>query len=65
MNKYKKTEIGLIPEDWDLKRIDEIGDVITGSTPSTKIKEYYGGEIDFIAPIDLDKQKYILNVKKK
>ena len=26
--KFKQTEIGMIPEDWDVKRLDEISDVV-------------------------------------
>ena len=27
---YKQTEVGIIPEDWDVKKIDEIGWVASG-----------------------------------
>ncbi|WP_437440393.1 restriction endonuclease subunit S [Paraprevotella clara] len=32
----------------------EVGEVITGSTPSKDIAEYYGGDIPFYKPTDLD-----------
>jgi len=32
-----------VPEGWEKKRVSEIGKVITGKTPSTAKKEYYGG----------------------
>jgi type I restriction enzyme, S subunit len=31
-NGYKKTEVGIIPEDWDVKRLGEIGEAIIGLT---------------------------------
>lgn len=37
---YKQTELGLIPEDWEVKKLGEIGNIITGSTPSTTNLEY-------------------------
>ena len=27
---YKKTEVGVIPEDWEVKRLGEIADIRTG-----------------------------------
>nr|WP_302979304.1 restriction endonuclease subunit S [Paraprevotella clara] len=34
--------------------VGEVGEVITGSTPSKDIAEYYGGDIPFYKPTDLD-----------
>ena len=41
MNRFKETEIGLIPEEWNLRPIEQLGDIVTGTTPSTKKPEYY------------------------
>ena len=30
---YKKTEVGVIPNQWDVKRISEIGTVVRGGSP--------------------------------
>ena len=30
---YKQTEVGVIPEDWDVKRLGEIGKVVRGGSP--------------------------------
>jgi len=57
--KFKKTEIGEIPEEWDVKRVKEIGEVITGNTPSTKIKDYYGDDYMFVTPADMNDFKYV------
>ena len=66
MENYKQTEIGLIPEDWEVKKLGEIGNIITGSTPSTTNLEYYkNGTFDFIGPADLNSNKYIDNAEKK
>ncbi len=63
---YKQTELGLIPEDWEVKKLGEIGNIITGSTPSTTNLEYYkNGTFDFIGPADLNSNKYIDNAEKK
>ena len=34
--------------------MEEIGEVVTGSTPSKDIKDYYGGNIPFFKPTDLE-----------
>jgi len=52
--KLKKTEIGEIPEHWEVVKIKNIGEVITGTTPSTSVKEFWEGEIPFITPSDFE-----------
>ena len=42
---YKNTEVGVIPEDWDVKAIGKYTDVTSGGTPSTLIREYWDGPI--------------------
>jgi type I restriction enzyme S subunit len=41
-------------EGWNLYAIKEFGEVLTGTTPSTRKPEYYGGSYKFISPADLD-----------
>ena len=33
---YKKTAVGVIPEEWEVKRLGDIGEVINGLTYSPK-----------------------------
>jgi len=62
----KETEIGLMPKSWDIVEIDGIGEIVTGTTPPTKNKEYYeGGGFQFISPADLGKTKYIYKAEKE
>ena len=44
-----------IPESWIWVRINDLGEVITGGTPSKQHQEYYGDEYPFYKPGDLDK----------
>ena len=46
--KYKSSPLGLIPEDWEVKKFKEIAKFYSGGTPSTSIREYYEGTIPFI-----------------
>ena len=50
---FKETEIGEIPREWEVKKINEIGEIGGGSTPSTKVKDYWDGDIPWITPKDL------------
>ncbi|MBM3714072.1 MAG: hypothetical protein FJW56_11685, partial [Actinobacteria bacterium] len=62
----KQTEIGLIPKSWEVVMISSLGDIVTGTTPRTAIERYYiPKEIDFIAPADIGKTKYIYDSEKK
>ena len=43
---YKQTELGVIPDDWDVKKLGEIvNKIVGGGTPSRNIKEYWNGNI--------------------
>ena len=56
---YKLTEVGIIPSDWDLKQVGEIAQTTAGGTPSTLIKEYWGGDIKWMSSGELNlKQVY-------
>lgn len=48
-----ESKLGMIPKDWKVKTIGDIGEVVGGGTPSTKKEEYYGGNISWITPKDL------------
>lgn len=42
-----------VPEGWSLSPISDFGEVVTGKTPSTEKKEYYGGNIPFVKIPDM------------
>ena len=53
---FKDTEIGRIPREWEVVKICDLFNVETGTTPSTKEKEYWeNGRINWFTPIDLSK----------
>ncbi|GAB4330546.1 MAG: restriction endonuclease subunit S [Calditrichia bacterium] len=62
---YKRTEVGVIPEDWSVVKLKEIAKIETGSTPSTNVKSYYGDDYLFVSPLDIKDRKYITNTEKK
>jgi type I restriction enzyme S subunit len=54
----------MLPEGWRLKRIEEVGKVVTGNTPSTANQDFYGGEVPFVTPGDLGKQRDIATAER-
>ncbi|MBO7277090.1 MAG: restriction endonuclease subunit S [Bacteroidales bacterium] len=62
---YKDSAVGIIPQEWEVKRVKDIGKVVTGSTPPTTDASNYGNEYMFVSPADLsDRQKYIYCTEK-
>ena len=54
--KFKQTEIGKIPFEWDVVPINKLFSVITGTTPSTKQIDYWKPyEVNWYTPLDLGK----------
>ena len=43
-----------VPETWAWARLGSVGEIVTGSTPSTTRPDYYGNEHCFFKPSDLD-----------
>lgn len=42
-------------DDWEIKRISDIGDIVTGNTPSTSNEDYYSKEgMMWVTPTDID-----------
>lgn len=53
-SKFEDSELGMIPEGWKVGRLDEIADVVGGSTPSKAKPEYYTQKgIAWLTPKDL------------
>lgn len=49
----KETEIGLIPESWQLRTLPELCDIWSGGTPKKSVEEYWLGEIPWVSGKDL------------
>lgn len=57
LSKGKNTEIGVIPEDWEIVKIGDISESYSGGTPSSKVAAYYGGNINWITSGELNQKK--------
>lgn len=49
--------------EWVKKKISDLGKVVTGSTPKTSKREYYGGEKHFVSPADITELRFIEKTK--
>lgn len=43
---------------WEEKKLGDVGEIITGKTPSTKNEKNWNGEIQFVTPTDINDNKY-------
>ena len=51
--------------EWKEYRLGDVGKIVTGKTPSTKVSSYYDGSIHFVSPADLNNcNKEILSTVK-
>ena len=49
-----------VPQGWERVRVDELGTVLTGKTPSTKDADNYGGDIPFVKTPDMHGNAFVL-----
>lgn len=61
---YKQTAVGIIPEDWEVERLEKLGKVITGNTPSRSDLELWNGNFCWATAKDF-KGKYIYDTNEK
>ena len=58
MSKTPKLRFLEFEGEWEEKELGEVGDIITGKTPSTKEEELWNGDILFVTPTDMNQSKY-------
>jgi type I restriction enzyme S subunit len=63
-NNFKQTDIGLIPEDWELYELSKIAKITSGGTPSRKISKYYSGNYLWVKSGELE-DNYISDTEEK
>ena len=52
-----KDEMGRDYPDWEMKKLDDVGDIVGGGTPSTDKKSLWDGDINWFIPTEI-KSKY-------
>jgi type I restriction enzyme, S subunit len=58
--KMVDTELGLVPEGWEIVSYTDAIDVMSGGTPRTSFPEYWDGDIPWFTPQDIKKFPFIL-----
>jgi type I restriction enzyme S subunit len=53
----KQTEIGPVPESWEVVRLEEICTFLSGGTPSKQKQEFWSGSIPWVSPKDMKKPR--------
>ncbi len=48
---------------WEEMTIGNMGEVITGSTPSTSRRDFYGGDFMFVSPADISELRFVEETK--
>lgn len=59
-----ESEMGLIPEGWEVVKIEDVYETGSGGTPSRKIEQYYGGSINWVKTKELN-DSYIFETEEK
>lgn len=54
-----------IPEGWEIDRVDSIGKIVTGKTPSTNNPRYFGGPYFFIKTPDMHGNIFIVETEER
>ena len=53
----RETEIGPVPESWEIKTIQELSEVWSGGTPRKSVAEYWGGDVPWVSGKDLKESR--------
>ena len=62
--KFKETEIGKIPKDWEVKKLGEISEITTGGTPRRNNPLYWNGNINWLKSQEVA-DNYIYDTEEK
>lgn len=61
---FKQTELGRIPEDWEVRKVKSFTDCTSGGTPSTTVRSYWGGVHPWMSSGELHLKK-VYDVKER
>lgn len=67
-NGYKQSELGKIPEDWEVDSLGQLATIKSGGTPSTNNKDYWNGNVNWCTPTDitvLGDRKYLSSTSRR
>jgi type I restriction enzyme S subunit len=62
---YKESELGMIPKEWEVKKLSSVVEVINGGTPSTHKNEYWNGDIPWLSVEDFNNDNRSVSTTQK
>lgn len=51
--KFVESELGMIPEGWEVKRFFDLFELLSGGTPKTTVDEYWNGDVCWVSAKDI------------
>jgi type I restriction enzyme S subunit len=64
--RFKQTEIGMIPEEWEIASVSDLAEIYIGGTPKTEVEDYWNGDIKWASAKDVSNctSRYIRNTER-
>lgn len=47
----------MLTEGWQQARLGDVCRIVSGGTPKTSVREYWGGDIPWVTPADMSKDR--------
>jgi len=63
--KMIESELGMIPKEWEIKKLKDISKIVCGKTPLKNIKENFGEDFLFIKIPDMHNNAFIIDTEDK
>lgn len=65
--RFEDSELGEIPAGWEIKKLADVIDIISGGTPRTVIQEYWNGDIPWFSVKDAPSETdvFVIDTEKK
>lgn len=60
-----KKRLAGFSEEWEVKKLGEIAEIIGGGTPSTFVSDYWNGNINWFTPTEIGTEKYVFDSVRK
>ena len=51
--------------EWEVKKVKQFGEIVTGGTPPTTVKEFWNGNIPWVTPTDISEAKDIYSSERE
>ena len=59
-DRFVDSEMGEIPEGWQVRSLRSFGDIVTGKTPRTRNRDFYGSDVPFLKIPDMRGKVFVV-----